>query len=371
MKKILILGTGNAQVDLAKYCKEHGYEVYGCSYNKGGNAEKYLDYFHLINIVDVNAVEALVKKERIGFVYSVGSDIAMPTVSKVSENLHLPCFVNYETARLCNTKNDLREFLGAEFVGNVKHQKIERVEDEIIVPFPCVMKPEDAQGQRGVFKLESKDEFARFFAKSMEYTRSKRLILEEYVEGPEISVNVFRLDGKTIFSLITDRDTWENLPGGIIHKHIVPTKIIGEDVERAINDLVERVLNSLKINDGPAYFQIKIKDNKYPKLIEVTPRLDGCHMWKVIKYYCNIDLLKCSMLLLENNKEDLLKEISKFKINGKFILEFLCKEPNKECNYADYELGDYVEKTWYYNDGDTVKQMNGYMEKCGYIIKKV
>ncbi len=371
MKKILILGTGNAQVDLAKYCKEHEYEVYGCSYSKGGNAEKYLDHFHLINIVDTDAIEELVKKENIDYVYSVGSDIAMPSVSKVNKNLNLPCFVEYETARLCNTKNDLREHLGSNFEGNVKYQKIEHIDDEIIVPFPCMMKPEDAQGQRGVFKVENEEEFKQYFEKSMEHTRSKRLILEEYIDGPEISVNVFRLDGNTLFSLITDRDTWTNLPGGIIHKHIVPTKISDEEVKNRINDLVERVLDSLNINNGPAYFQIKIKDNKYPKLIEVTPRLDGCHMWNVIKNYCNVDLLNCSMLLLEGKKEEILEQISKFNINGEFILEFMCKEPNKKCNYSDFELGDYIEKTWYYNDGDIVKKMNGYMEKCGYIIKKV
>ena len=45
MKKIMILGAGNAQIDAINYCKEKGYEVYGCSYTNTDPGIPLLDHF--------------------------------------------------------------------------------------------------------------------------------------------------------------------------------------------------------------------------------------------------------------------------------------------------------------------------------------
>ena len=92
MKKILILGAGNAQMDLIEYCNENNYEVYGCSYTNTDKGIPLLDHFEQINIVDADKIEEYAKKNSIDIIYSVGSDIAMPTVSKVAERLNLPHF---------------------------------------------------------------------------------------------------------------------------------------------------------------------------------------------------------------------------------------------------------------------------------------
>ncbi len=57
------------------------------------------------------------ERTGVGVVYSVRSDIAMPTVSYVSETLNLPHFVSYETSSICNSKHSLRAFLGESFKG--------------------------------------------------------------------------------------------------------------------------------------------------------------------------------------------------------------------------------------------------------------
>lgn len=85
MKKVLILGAGNAQIDAIEYCKGQGYKVYGCSYTDTDKGIPYLDEFKQINIIDAEAVAEYVKDNGIDLVYSVGSDLAMPTVAKVSE----------------------------------------------------------------------------------------------------------------------------------------------------------------------------------------------------------------------------------------------------------------------------------------------
>lgn len=364
MKKILILGAGNAQVDLIEYCKENGYYVYGCSYTNTDKGIPLLDSFEQINIIDIEAVRDYAEKIEADIVYSVGSDIAMPTVARVCELLHLPQFVSYETALLCNTKDDMRQKLGNDFLGNVPHMVVERPEQlKEISFFPVIMKPVDSQGQRGVFEAHNYDELVENYERSMSYARKKRLIVEKYLEGQEISVNAFFVNGKAEFMLVSDRISFTEYPGGIIKKHLLPTQMSSTVVERA-TDLAYRVAKKLHIENGPAYYQMKVVE-EMPYLIEVTPRLDGCHMWRLIKHYCGIDLLKTTMELLETGT---CQKIMPSYQKEKFTLEFICQAPGtlmqkRECEKADYRRD-------YYKEGEEVRELNGYMEKCGYIIRR-
>lgn len=365
MKKILILGAGNAQIDLIEYCNENNYEVYGCSYTNTDKGIPLLDHFEQINIVDADKIEEYAKKNSIDIIYSVGSDIAMPTVSKVAERLNLPHFVSYETAMTCNTKDHMREELGNDFEGNVPYAVITQPEElEKIDFFPAIMKPVDSQGQRGVCEVNSVEDLKSNYERSISFSRKKRLIIEKYLEGTEISVNAFFEKGKLIFAIVSDRISFDEFPGGIIKEHMLPTSFSKEVSDRAV-DLACRVAEKLEISDGPAYFQMKVV-NEQPYLIEVTPRLDGCHMWRFIKYYCGVDLLKMTMDLLEG-KQGI--NVSPTYKKGLHTLEFICQPP--ETTMKEIEFPGVAFRRDYYQKSDKIRKLNGYMEKCGYVIYQV
>lgn len=367
MKKILILGTGNAQEDIIRYCKENGFEVYACSYTAGDNAEKYADHFSLINITDINKLTAYIKDNQIGYVYSVGSDIAMPSVSAVAEKCGLAHFISHKTAFICNNKNMLREYLGKDFKGNLSYIVLTECPSEISLEFPVVIKPVDSQGQRGVAKVNNMQQLKSEFDHSIAFSKSGKVIVEEYIEGPEISVNAFVVDKKIKFSLISDREVWDEFPGGIIKKHLLPSRYSGEKIETKILDLVKRVTQKLEIENGPAYFQIKVKNNEEPKLLEVTPRLDGCHMWRLIREYTGVDLLDASMRLLQGEIPALEQ---RRQVSGNASLAFMCAPPGTGFDKSRYNTDGALFVKYYYENGQIVKRMNGYMEKCGYIIRR-
>ena len=101
-KKLLILGTGNAQIDLIEYAKSIGLEVYACSYTNTDKGIPLADVFAQINIVDAEKIEGYVKENEIDYIYSVGSDIAVPTFCRVAERLNMFHFVSGKTAeRAC------------------------------------------------------------------------------------------------------------------------------------------------------------------------------------------------------------------------------------------------------------------------------
>lgn len=368
MKKILVLGTGNAQKDLIEYCKEYGYYVVATSNVSGGSIQKLADEFYQIDITDIDKTEKLAKDMRVDYIYSIGSDVAMPTVAKVSEKLGLPGFVKHETADMCNHKYLLRQVLkDNNVVGNIPYQILERPDEEIHVSFPAMMKPSDSQGQRGVRRVNSAEEVKAFFQETLAFSREKKIILESFIDGNEISVNVFLKNGEMEFYLISDRKVWDEYPGGIIHEHIIPSQYeADQEIAGKIRRLVRDVLKAIRLQDGPAYFQIKVDSSGDPYLIEVTPRLDGCHMWRLIKFSTGVDLLQATMDLLEG-KEYNQPLASKAKPCS---LEFLCGKPDTVFRKDDYIVPPNIFLCWYYEDGQAVRRMNGYFEKCGYVIKQ-
>lgn len=368
MSKLLVLGTGAAQADLIRTCKARDWKVFAVSYRSGDIGQQFADHFAEINIVDEEAVKEYAKSNGIDYIYSTGSDIAMPTAFGVSEELGLKSFCKPETAIICNNKHLLRTELGADFEGNVPFQCLTDKNEEISIPYPFMIKPVDSQGQRGVFKIENHDDFLARFDESMSFSRSKKLIIEQFISGEEISVNTYSVNGRIVFSLISGRESWEGYTGGLIHKHYIPVQWKDDNVlTDRVNSLVSRTLSKLGINNGPSYFQIKITADKAPYLIEVTPRLDGCHMWRLIRYSTGVDLMELTVNAIEN------KEIPEsFSYTAlPYETEFMCSAPGIAFNKADFELGNYEFLEWYYQDGDIVHRMNGYKEKCGYVIRKL
>jgi biotin carboxylase len=366
-KRILILGAGNAQIDAIEYCKSHGYEVVGCSYTTVDSGIPHLDYFEQIDIKSIEGVTELAEKYGVSAVYSVGSDIAMPTAMKVSEILGLPHFISYETAETCHSKGKMRETLGPDFSGNASYILCSTLEEALEYDaFPGMMKPVDSQGQRGCFKVESAEDIRAHFDASIDYSFEGKVIVEEFIDGPEVSVNAYMQDGELRFAIVSDRYAFDEYPGGIIKKHIIPSSFADKEAQEKTIDLAKRVASKIGVENGPFYCQIKLKNGTEPVILEITPRLDGCHMWNLIKHYCGADLLDaCFRHLLAG--EAVLTDNYEMP-DEEYCLEFMSKESNATFKGSDFDTSKAEFVCSYYRDGDRVLKVNGYIEKCGYMI---
>ncbi|MFU0790282.1 ATP-grasp domain-containing protein [Virgibacillus proomii] len=369
-KKILILGVASVQMDAINELKELGYETHAIAMAKDGPGADLADYFEEINILDENSIINYIKENKISAVYSIGSDLAIPVASSISEKLDLPLFVTEDTARFCNNKNLMRGKLGNDFFGNVKFQIVENIEDDIKINYPFILKPTDSQGQRGVFLINSFEDYVNNYNKAKEYSRSGLVILEQYISGPELSVNGYIVNGELVFLIPSDRQTWPEYTG-LIHKHIVPSVNLAGDISDKMKLIIEKACSKLGINNGPVYTQMKLEQG-IPYIIEITPRLDGCHMWKILTYYTGVNLIKLTFQhLLENDVSELNKQYDNYR--DSYVLEFICQKPKTAASYTDFEneIRNALYSFNYYNPGDIIRPVNGRFEKIGYFINKV
>ena len=375
MKKILILGAGNAQIDLIQYCRISGMEVHCCSYSETDPGAFTADHFANINILDCDQIERYFLDHQIDVVYSIGSDIAVPVFSQIAAHTKTPSFVSQETARICCDKTNMRRTLKDKsftpsFIAGTNLESILK-ETETMKIFPAELKPADSQGQRGVSKVSDENELRERFPKTMSFSRKGEVVLEEFIHGDEVSVNAYLYKGEILFSFLSDRETWAGYPGGIIHRHHFPSVYEGTEAYRKICQLVQEVVHSVGLKDGPVYFQIMIQDGR-PYLIEVTPRLDGCHLWRLIREATGIDLLDMTMnhLLYKDpfhRKTYRLGDGISLD-NCRYHLEFHCQAPGEQAYFSDFLKEDAIYRSMYYHEGETIKPVNGYMEKCAYRI---
>lgn len=369
IEKVLILGVASVQMDAILELKKMGYETYACAMAKDGPGADVVDHFAEINILDTDSVIKYIKENEISLVYSVGSDLAMPVVNYISEKLEMPHFVSEETARICNNKDLMRATLGNEFKGNVGFQVITSEEDSVKLDYPFILKPADSQGQRGVKLIYSSAEYLENYRLAKKYSRSGLVILEQYISGPELSVNGYMINGEIAFLIPSDRETWPEYTG-LIHKHVVPSVNLTSEITTEIKRIIEAASKKLGITEGPVYAQMKLEQEK-PYIIEITPRLDGCHMWNLLTYYTGVNLLKLTFEhLLGNDTSELEMQLKEFKY--RFILEFICQKPNTNADYIAYRDGikNSLSSFNYYKQGEKIRAVNGKFDKIGYFIYK-
>lgn len=365
-KRAIILGVGNAQVDAIKYLQSEGWFVIGCSYRNEGPGAPLVDQFELINITDHTAIRSLAEKENVQFVYSIGSDFAMPTIVKVSQSLGLPSFLTLDQANHLNDKSSLRNFLFQNQLNPVKFFTAKSLDQALLWDsYPVIIKPIDSQGQRGVFTVQSRGDLAQWFDKAMRFSPSKTVIIEEYLDGPEISANLFLHKGQIIHNFISDRFAVENVPGGIPQSHRLPSKFCFGDALIQTNALIQKCVELIGIKNGPMYFQLKLT-SMGPRIIEITPRLDGCHIWQLIKYCWNVNLLALTFRLLLNqpldNDEPLILQKSA-------QLVFSHTPPGEPYTTIGKVLPtQIIHHVAYYQEGERVNAINGILEKTGYMI---
>lgn len=366
--RALILGTLVGQAEAIDWLKEHGWDVFACGRRREGPGVDAADRFFLTDIVDADAVAELARELEVDVVYSVGSDIAMPTVAHVSEKLGLRQFHNVATTQILHRKQELRRFLGAHDLSPVVHDIVRSTADvEAFDWFPAVVKPTDSQAQRGIARVGSASDAVAALPAALHASPTGTAIIEEWLEGPEISIHVMVVDGEVRFYLPSDRLTWDGPILGVAQAHRLPSRSLTSDWAPAVRRLVDDFVEALGVRTGPLYFQLMLTDAG-PRIIEVASRLDGCHLWRLIEHHTGFDLLGACMGLLAG---DAWTDPEPWSDEPAHELRLLLSEPSHPFRRSEHEAlpGERrIFEQFYLDEGELPRATNGVIERVGYCI---
>ncbi|HOF01136.1 MAG TPA: alpha-hydroxy-acid oxidizing protein [Spirochaetota bacterium] len=280
-KTILIIGAGLLQVPAIKTANSMGLTTVVTDYNKEAPGMKIADFPVVVSTRDIEGTVRVVKEfnngRKIDGAITVGTDASM-TVSAVANALGLPG-IKYENAIAASNKIKMRERFREHNVAIPDFYKCWSFEDlkkaSSLLGYPFVLKPADNMGARGVMKVESEANLENAFLNAKNGSPSGELIAEEYMDGPELSIDALIYDGEIFITGVADRII-EREPYFIETGHVLPSALPEEELNEGI-EVFKKGIRALGIDIGAAKGDIKITKNG-AKVGEIAARLSGGFM---------------------------------------------------------------------------------------------
>ncbi len=300
MKKILLLGGSAQQVVAIETAKRLGYYTILCDFLTDNPGQYSADKFYLLSTTDKEAILKVATEEEIDGIVAYASDPAAPTAAYVAEKLNLHTNPYISTEILCN-KDKFRLFLqenGFNTPVSGGYGDIETaLNDTARYNLPVIIKPVDSSGSKGATVLRSWDKLNEALEFAFSFSRSKRIIIEEYIEKAHpylIGGDIFIWDGKVIMwgLLNCHRDSAVNslVPVG---KSYPPE--LSDDALEAVKDTLQTMVDKLDINSGAMNVELVVDKNGKVWPIDVGPRNGGNMIPDLLGYIFGIDVVEMTV----------------------------------------------------------------------------
>ncbi len=281
MTTVLILGGGIMQMPAVRIAKAKGWRVVLADANPDAIARDVCDGFHLVDLKDKEGMADLAArlKENLGLdgIFTAGTDFSS-TVAWACEKLGLPG-IPYKTAMNATDKCLMRAAFDKNGVPSPSFACWTGAEDPRSsasgIPYPIVVKPVDNMGARGVRRVEDPEELEKACAAALALSRSRRVIIEEYMEGPELSLDAVVYRGEITVCGVADRHI--RFPPYFVEMgHTMPTELDAMTA-RKVEEVFAAGIRAVGIETGAAKGDIKLT-KRGPMVGEIAARLSGGYM---------------------------------------------------------------------------------------------
>lgn len=243
------------------------------AWQNGAVCKDVVDKFYPISIVEKEQILSICQKESIDGICSIASDVAAPTVAYVAEKMDL-CGNSYEVAVRANNKFKMRNAFSAAGIP-CPYYKIVTSSENLIFDgsYPAIVKPTDRSGSLGITKVNGSEDLVEAVENALASSFGHEAIIEEYVEGREISVEFISYQGVHYPLQITDKVT-TNEPHFVELEHHQPANLSKIQFER-IYVLTQKALNALGITNGASHSEYRITENGQIIVMEIGARMGG------------------------------------------------------------------------------------------------
>lgn len=371
MRKIMILGASILQLPAILKAKEMGIGVIAVDMDKNAIGFKYADLSLEISTIDIPKVIEAARKHEVDGIMTLASDMPMRTVAAVAKSLDI-VGISEETALKATNKAIMRQSLKENNVSIPKFYRVKEYEEylKVLENFKgkIIVKPADNSGSRGVILVEdiSKlDSLEYAFKYSSKYSTSGEIVIEEYMEGPEVSVEALSVNGIVHIIAITDKVT-TGTPNFVEMGHSQPSRL-AEEVKEKIIEITIQAVRAIGIENGPSHTEI-IVTKEGPKVVEIGARLGGDNITThLVPLSTGIDMVRCTINIALDMQIDIKRKHNKaaairyFKTNKGILKEINGKE--KAIQLPGVKSIEIIKSI-----GDRVGDVQSSSDRIGYII---
>ena len=359
-KRLAVIGASYLQAPLVRKAKSLGLEVHCFAWADGAVCKDIADHFYPVSIVEKEQILDICRQQGIDGVCTIASDVAAPTVAFVAEALHLPGN-SYESALTASNKYRMRTAFLQAGVPCPQYRMLHAPEELTgREQFPLIVKPSDRSGSLAVSLVRDPDSLKKAVAEAVEASFKGEAMVEEFIEGREISVEFISCGGKHYPLQITDKVTTE-APHFVELEHHQPADLSADRYE-AIYATTVRALDALGITDGASHTEYKIRPDGRFFIMETGARMGGDFIGSdLVMLSTGYDFLKGVIEVALGCFEEPVRTRNAF--SGVY---FLCKESERLLPLFDHpeQIGGLVSM----ERSGLLRPVTKSADRCGYFI---
>ncbi|NOH16443.1 ATP-grasp domain-containing protein [Clostridium cochlearium] len=364
MKTILILGAGQFQVPVIKKAKKLGYKTIVTDYDSKAEGFKFADIALNISTLDKEKTLQVAKIYNIDGILTT-SDFPVRTVAYVCKKMNL-IGLSTRAAEISTDKFLLRECIKKNNIPCPKYLLLNDKKDIYSeklkgFEFPLIIKPVDSSASRGVCKVYNLQELELAYEEAYYYSKSGKVILEEFLDGLEYSVETLTQNGINNIVAITEKHT-SGYPYFVEDRHIVPA-YLNKEQEYKIKDMINKVINAIGIDNSSSHAEIKLTE-KGPILIEIGARLGGDYITSdLVPLSTGIDMLE-NIINISVGKKIKLSN-SKIKYSG---IQFITYENYEKIKKNEKNIRKDNSIIKFYFDHNKNNELKSSLDRNGFYI---
>lgn len=275
-KTIAIIGASYLQLPLVLRAREMGLRTICFAWEDGAVARAVADTFYPISITEKDAILDVCRNERIDAVATIATDVAVPTVAHVAA--HLGLIGNTpDSAYISTNKYAMRTALSACAVNCPRFVRISDtgnlLQKTSALQYPLIAKPCDRSGSAGVTKVERPEALLAAARVALELSFGHEAIIEEFIDGVEVSVESISWKGNHHILAVTDKLT-SGAPHFVELAHHQPSQHTAA-TQAEIKRQTGEALTALGITVGASHSEFLITDTGKVYVTEIGARMGG------------------------------------------------------------------------------------------------
>ena len=270
-KSILVFGCGELQKSIIRRAHKKGLYVVGIDPCAEAFCKDDADAFEVVGGQGFEGTCAVVEKYGIDAIVTAATDKPLVMMARIAEKYGFP-FFSVDTAKWSTDKFRMKERFELGGIPHARGRLVSKPGDADGLIYPVIVKPRDNSGSRGVKFCRNEDELRESMAEALEYSHLDSVLVEEYIEGPEYSIESLHFDGKSEVIQFTEKKTTD-FPYNVELGHKQPALLNAEQRD-AIREIVGKISSALHFENCPSHTELKINDRGI-FVIETSPRLGG------------------------------------------------------------------------------------------------
>ena len=374
MKKAFLLGGKFSDIPFIKAAKRMGYYVITSGNNPNDLGHRFSNEVVLEDYSNKEAMLDIAKKLKPDLLIPSCDDYSFLTCSYINDYLQISNFDDFEISKTIHHKNLWRDFAMKNNINSPKAMSFSNINDALknLDKFESkvIVKPIDSAAGKGVGIIENKNNAKEIINNAFEVSRSKKIVVEEFLEGKRHGFSTIIINKKVVFYFY-DNEQYNYNPFAVSGT-TTSSELDSNSIENLILE-IEKIAEILNLKDGIFHTQTiaRMKNNKMELvIIESCRRCGGDLYAQFVEMALNVDYPSLVINALIKNKKSF--EINP--INPPLYRKFFARQcvMSKKCGtlnkitFKKEIQNNIIDKCMWAKNGDEIKDTARY--KAGIIF---